>query len=378
MTSRAEQMTKDNALVALPNRQEIRKCNMRIDQKMKRPKETTYQVVLDALTLTTCYEAFLITAKVPVICISSETLEILNICPRIPGQEFSDPPFEEETLSFVRHLGHTEEIKYLTNITVDHLHQPWRALASIINKCLSGKVSDREQRCKEVRQDVLPQIYQGNHQPLSEKEPFHFNEEPAVHFDSKHEDVQVYGALMPKEMTNPKMLSSESFKTYYVIATRAEPPKSKKLQKANSSKSSKATPIRKSPWMKRAAKITFAGSKKKTKAKADTGKGLKVLSEVALSEEAQLKEVLRRSKQDFHISHASGSGDGTDERTSTRPGFLMYPNMIQKSDTESWGYSNKDNDDEEEALDKASNDDDDDDDDDDKDNDDDETKDDED
>ncbi|GKB83775.1 hypothetical protein Tco_0950670 [Tanacetum coccineum] len=258
MTSRAEQMTKDNALVALPNRQEIRKCNMRIDQKMKRPKETTYQVVFDAITLTTCYEAFLITAKVPVICISFETLEILNICPRIPGQEFSDPPFEEETLSFVRHLGHTGEIKYLTNITVDHLHQPWRMESSCINHQQMPLWQNREQRCKEVRQDVLSQIYQGNHQPLSEKEPFHFNEEPT------------------------------------------------------------ATPTRKSPWMKRAAKITFAGSKKKTKAKADTGKGLKVLSEVALSEEAQLKE--------------------------------------------SWGDSNKDNDDEEEALDKASNDDGDDDD----------------
>ncbi|GJR51484.1 hypothetical protein Tco_1402005 [Tanacetum coccineum] len=224
MTSRAEQMTKDNALVALPNRQEIRKCNMRIDQKMKRPKETTYQVVLNDLILTTCYEAFLITAKVPVICISSETL------------------FYGECSTRRINLG-------------------------------GLGLSDREQRCKEVRQDVLPQIYQGNHQPLSEKEPFHFNEEPTVH----------------------------------------------------------ATPTRKSPWMKRAAKITFAGSKKKTKAKADTGKGLKVLSEVALSKEAQLKEVLRRSKQDFHISHASGSGDD----------------------------SNKDNDDEEEALDKAGNDDDD-------------------
>ncbi|GJY20545.1 hypothetical protein Tco_0393111 [Tanacetum coccineum] len=40
---------------------------MRIDQKMKRPKETTYQVVLDTLTLTTCYPAFLIIADVPTI-----------------------------------------------------------------------------------------------------------------------------------------------------------------------------------------------------------------------------------------------------------------------------------------------------------------------
>ncbi|GJR61331.1 hypothetical protein Tco_1503493 [Tanacetum coccineum] len=99
--------------------------------------------------------------------------------------------------------------------------------------------------------------------------------------------------------------------------------------------------------MKRAAKITSTGSKKKAKAKADTGKGLKVLSKVAIFEEAQLKEVLRRSKQDFHISHASGSGDGD---------------------------SNKDDDYEKAALDKVGNDDDDDDGDDDKDNNDDETE----
>ncbi|GKE24378.1 hypothetical protein Tco_1435890 [Tanacetum coccineum] len=67
MTTQAQQIAKDNALVALENRRAIRKCNMRIDPRMKRPKETTYQVVLDALALTTCYTAFLITADVPVI-----------------------------------------------------------------------------------------------------------------------------------------------------------------------------------------------------------------------------------------------------------------------------------------------------------------------
>ncbi|GJS18124.1 hypothetical protein Tco_0412596, partial [Tanacetum coccineum] len=67
MTSRAKKIAKDNALVAPENRREIGKCNMRIDPKLKRPKETTYKVVLDALTVTTCYPAFLITADVPVI-----------------------------------------------------------------------------------------------------------------------------------------------------------------------------------------------------------------------------------------------------------------------------------------------------------------------
>ncbi|GJT91762.1 hypothetical protein Tco_0916528 [Tanacetum coccineum] len=95
---------------------------------MKRPKEPTYQLVLDALALTTCYPAFLITVDVLVIYIHQfwDTVnkhdssyqfkidnkrfavnvevfrEILNICLRIPSQEFADPPFEEETLAFIK------------------------------------------------------------------------------------------------------------------------------------------------------------------------------------------------------------------------------------------------------------------------------------
>ncbi|GJU11180.1 retrovirus-related pol polyprotein from transposon TNT 1-94 [Tanacetum coccineum] len=36
-------------------------------------------------------------------------------------------------------LGHTGDITYLTDVNVDYLHQPWRAFATVINKCLSGK-----------------------------------------------------------------------------------------------------------------------------------------------------------------------------------------------------------------------------------------------
>ncbi|GJX33508.1 hypothetical protein Tco_0243363 [Tanacetum coccineum] len=64
-----------------------------------------------------------------------------HIDSRIPGQEFIEPPSEEETLCFIRELGHSGEIKYITDIIVNHLHQPWRTFASIINKCLSGNVS---------------------------------------------------------------------------------------------------------------------------------------------------------------------------------------------------------------------------------------------
>ncbi|GKA47172.1 hypothetical protein Tco_0740055 [Tanacetum coccineum] len=66
MTTIAEQIALDNALVAPENQRVIGKYNIRINPVMK-PKEPTYQVVLDALALTTCYHAFLITTNVPII-----------------------------------------------------------------------------------------------------------------------------------------------------------------------------------------------------------------------------------------------------------------------------------------------------------------------
>ncbi|GJU47642.1 hypothetical protein Tco_1204908 [Tanacetum coccineum] len=93
MTTKAQQIALDNALVVLENQRVIGKCNMRINPGMK-PKEHTYQVVLDALALTTCYHEFLITAEVPVIYMH-------QFWAIIPGQEFDEPPSEEETLSFI-------------------------------------------------------------------------------------------------------------------------------------------------------------------------------------------------------------------------------------------------------------------------------------
>ncbi|GKF41643.1 hypothetical protein Tco_0124985, partial [Tanacetum coccineum] len=107
--------------------------------------------------------------------------------------------------------------------------------------------------------------------------------------------------------------------------------------------------------------------------KADRGKGLKVLSEVALSEAAQLKEVTKRSKKDFHISHASGSSDGTDfesrvpdeqqgkisgtdERTGTKPRVHDVPKYESKSDKESWGDSGEEDDDVDDTEDDDNND----------------------
>nr|GFB65753.1 hypothetical protein [Tanacetum cinerariifolium] len=126
-------MALDKALVASTNRLKIGKGNQRLSPDLK-SNEATIQVVLDALKLTPLNE-------------KSHTLnmenfrDVLNICPRLPMEIFQDPIVEEEILSFLSDLGHSGDIRVLTDVNVNSMHQPWRSFAAIINMCLSGKTT---------------------------------------------------------------------------------------------------------------------------------------------------------------------------------------------------------------------------------------------
>nr|GFB55598.1 hypothetical protein [Tanacetum cinerariifolium] len=50
--------------------------------------------------------------------------EMMHICPRLPGQTFDDLPFKEEILAFIRFLRHSGEIRKLTDVNINKLHQP--------------------------------------------------------------------------------------------------------------------------------------------------------------------------------------------------------------------------------------------------------------
>ncbi|GKF37360.1 hypothetical protein Tco_0114118 [Tanacetum coccineum] len=122
--------------------------------------------------------------------------------------------------------------------------------------------------------------------------------------------------------------------------------------------------MKKSTKAKKVAATKPKPTKKKAPVKTDKGKGFNVLSEVALSEAAQLKEVAKRSKKYFDISYASGSGEGTDfelgvpdeqhrktsgtdEGTGTKPGVSDVPKYDSESEKESWGDSGEEDDDDE-------------------------------
>nr|GEV55378.1 ribonuclease H-like domain-containing protein [Tanacetum cinerariifolium] len=199
-------------------------------------------------------------------------------------------------------------------------------------------------------------------------------------FVSKTKDYQKYGALIPDGMINQDIKDSKTYKTYYDFAARKATLKKVRKFKKVASPSRKlshvleAEPTKKPKQAKKAAKksttvpttcIVIKGTpsvsvlKKKTPAKVDRGKGMELLSDTALLEDAQLKEALKKSKQDSHMLHASSSGDGvgsqpkvpdefktkttvTDEGTGTKPEVLDVHKDNFESDNKSWGDSQDD------------------------------------
>nr|GEU31633.1 retrotransposon protein, putative, unclassified [Tanacetum cinerariifolium] len=109
-STKAQQMALDEALVATTNRLKIRKGNQRLSHDVK-SNEATIQVVLDALKLTQ------LNGKSHTLNIENFK-DMLNICPRLPRERFQDPLVEEEILSFLSDLGHSREIRVLTDVNI--------------------------------------------------------------------------------------------------------------------------------------------------------------------------------------------------------------------------------------------------------------------
>ncbi|GJW36592.1 hypothetical protein Tco_0059512 [Tanacetum coccineum] len=282
----------DDELVTPADRLKIGKSNLRLNLILK-SKEPTLQVALDALKLTPFYNAFGISANVPEIYMQefwitvsrhhsslrfklngkSHTVnndnfrDMLKICPKLPGQIFEEPPLEEDILSFIRDLRHTGEIKFLSDFNVNHMHQPWRSFAAIINKCLSGKTTALESlRLSRAQilwgmyhnktvdyvyllwEDLVYQVENKNSKknndmyyprftkvivdyfmakdhaiPRRNKMFWHYARDDfmftTIRVISKHQDTQIYGAILPQHLTNQAMLESEAYMTYHAYAT---------------------------------------------------------------------------------------------------------------------------------------------------------------
>ncbi|GJR22284.1 hypothetical protein Tco_0970811 [Tanacetum coccineum] len=394
--TRAQQKALDDELVAPADRLKIGKSNLRLSSILK-SKEPTLQVALDALKLTPFYNAFEISADVPEIYMQefwvtvsrhhsslrfklngkSHTVNVdnfrdmLKICPKLPGQIFEEPPLEEEILSFIRDLGHTGEIKFLSDVNVNHMHQPWRSFAAIINKCLSGKTTALESlRLSRAQilwgmyhnktvdyvyllwEDLVYQVENKNSKknndmyyprftkvivdyfmakdqaiPRRNKMFWHYARDDfmftTIRVISKHQDTHVYDAILPQHLTNQAMLESEAYMTYHAYATGEKTPKPKSTKKKADSESSPKMKLTQASKGKRIKNIAKGDKPTKKKQSVTKSKGLTALSQVALIKAEQIKLATKRSLIQTHSSHASSSG--VDEGTDSILGVLDVP-----------------------------------------------------
>ncbi|GKD39065.1 hypothetical protein Tco_1259272, partial [Tanacetum coccineum] len=184
---------------------------------------------------------------------------------------------------------------------------------------------------------------------------------------SRKEASQIYGAVLPECLTSPEMKESKTYNTYLGYAIGEVPPKvARKFKKASPSKKESELvlgdeePVKKgkrlkTPTKKSASKPATGivirephvetNSKGKEKEKVDVahGKGIELLSEVALSKKAQMKEVRKKRLRDFHKTHPSGSGM-----------IAEKPPSVEKIQVKELGNDEDDNNNEQESSDESS------------------------
>ncbi|GKC34059.1 hypothetical protein Tco_1046443 [Tanacetum coccineum] len=261
---------------------------------------------------------------------------MLKICRKLPSQKFEDCPFKEEILSFIRDLGHTGEIKLLSDVNVNHLHQPWRSFVAVINKYLSGKTTALENLVYEVENKnskknndmyypcftkVIVDYFMAKDEAIPRRNKMFWQYVrddlmfTTIRVIFKHQDTQVYNAILPQHLTNQAMLESKAYKTYRAYATSEKTPKPKSTKKKADSESSPKT------------KLTQASKGKKNQDQAE-----------------QIKLATKRSLIQNHISHASGLG--ADEGTGSIPRVPDVPTYESDDEQISWKSSKEDDDDE--------------------------------
>ncbi|GJR97149.1 hypothetical protein Tco_0269323 [Tanacetum coccineum] len=144
-------------------------CYLDVEKSQSNP---IYKIVVDILKHTNFFRAFTASSTIPSIYIqqfwdtirydkttgryncqldeqwfdlNKDTLrDALQITPVNNNQSFSSPPTPDALINFVNDLGYPKVVRTLSVVVTNDMFQPWRALTTIINLCLTGKTSGFE------------------------------------------------------------------------------------------------------------------------------------------------------------------------------------------------------------------------------------------
>nr|GEV48652.1 retrovirus-related Pol polyprotein from transposon TNT 1-94 [Tanacetum cinerariifolium] len=244
--------------------------------------------------------------------------DMLHISPRILGQSFDELSFEKDILEFIRYLGHSATIRTLTNVNINKLYHPWRSFVAIINKCLTGKSYGYDSFWRSQAQilwglyhtrnidyafliwkDFVYQVAHKNHKKSNEMYYPRFTKVIIHHFMSKDSSIPRRNKVNWHYVRDDFLFSTiKAYKEYYAFATGEAVPKPKaSARRKRSNSDTSITPHTATPTLKPTAVATLRGR--------------------------TVKIVLKRSRQQMHISQSGGSG--TNEGTGFKPGVPDVP-----------------------------------------------------
>ncbi|GJY96573.1 hypothetical protein Tco_0513483 [Tanacetum coccineum] len=360
-TTKEQQKELDDALVAPEHHLKIGKSNLRLSSNLK-SKEPTLQVNLGNCHQTSLVTSFQVGWQSHQVN-ANNFRDMLKICPKLPGQKFEEPPLKEDILSFIRDLGHTGEIKFLSDVNVNHMHQPWRSFAAIINKCLSGKTTALES----LRLLRASQFFPGM---LSHKQVDYVY----LLWEDLVFQVENKNSKKNNDMYYPRF--TKVIVDYFMAKDQAIPRRNKMFWHY-ARDDFMFTTIRVISKHKDTQKCGYgekAPKSKATKKKTDSESSPKTKPSQA-SKAITMKLATKRSLKEFHISHASGSGDGVDilskvpeqqvpdEQQHTvsgtnkgagdKPEVPNVPKYRSKSEEESWTFSQGEDEEENDEHDSA-------------------------
>nr|GEZ10772.1 hypothetical protein [Tanacetum cinerariifolium] len=362
MATTIEQVALDEALVPSTQRLRIRRSNFRQPSDIQ-SKESTLQVVYDVLRISPFFKAFLVTADVLEIYIQEfwatakvhqhsiifkmdtrkhiinleAFREMLHISPRVSGQSFAELPFEEEILEFfVINKCLTGKSYGIDSLRLSQAQILWGLYhrsnvdyAYLIWEDLVYQVEHKNQ--KKSNEMYYPRFTKVIINHFMTKKPsilrrnrvnWHYVRDDilfsTIKVVSRHQNTQQYGAILPIELTTEDIRNTKAYKEYYACTTgeAAPKPKASARRKRGGSDSSTTppTPIATPTPITTvvAAPRLTAAAKGKQPARATSQTDP---SDVEQTKAEQLKIILKRSRQETHISQQGGSStdEGTDE-----------------------------------------------------------------
>nr|GFA14676.1 hypothetical protein [Tanacetum cinerariifolium] len=347
-------------------------------------KESTLQVVYDVLRISPFFKAFLVTADVPEIymqefwaisyvhqhsirfkmdtrknIVDLEAFrEMLHISPRVPGQSFAELPFKEEILAIINKcltrkssgfdslrlsqaqilwgLYHRRNIDYAFLIWKDFMYQVEHKNQKKSNEMYYPRFTKVIIHHFMTKKPSIPRRNKVNWHYVRDDILF-----STIKVVSRHQNTQQYGAILPIELTTEDIRNTKAYKEYYACATgeAAPKPKASARRKRGGFDSSTTPPTavassRPITYVAAALRLTTAAKGKQPARATSPNEPL----EVERTEAEQLKIILKRSRQETHISQHGGFS--TDEGTGSKLGVPDVPS--DNSDEEiSWNSSDE-------------------------------------